>query len=117
MEANEKFILQYVWPWNHDSATPNVFIFECWTISVFKKKYFFLFLSNIWTAEKFSEYKHFCFYWVYIFKMAGCLALNKQASKTLSWAILATNVCVMYVFMCVSNPVKADWISVSGKEI
>lgn len=43
MEANETNILQYVWPWNHDSATPNVFIFECWTISVFKKKYFFSF--------------------------------------------------------------------------
>jgi len=51
--------------------------------------------------------------------MAVCLALNKQASKTLCWAILATDVCVIYVFMCVSmsNLVQTDWISVSGMEI
>lgn len=59
-------------------------------------------MSLHFLSFKFSDYKHFCFYCIYIFKMAVYLALNKQVSKTLCWAILAANLCVMYVFMCLS---------------
>lgn len=113
VEANETNILQ---------MKPGQACTKCLYIGMlryfrFFLKNVFLFLSSVFTTEKFPEYKHFCFYWVYIFKMAVCLALNKQATKTLFWAILATDVCVMYVFVRVSNPVQTDWISVSGKEI
>lgn len=93
----------------------HVFTFEHWTVSG-GFKIFFLFLNNVWRTEKFSEYKHFCFYWVYVFKTAIWLTLNKQASK---YTVLGNldHYCVCdKCIMCVSNSVQTDWISCQARK-
>lgn len=89
----------YLWPWNQERAVLYVFTFEHWPASG-GFNFFFLFLNNAWRIEIFSQYKHFCFYCVYVFKMAIWLILNKQVSKIWCWAILAINVCVMCLCVC-----------------